>query len=123
MRSKRSDSGGQISYNGSEEAADAEYERFRGCMAQLLDDKTMVGDVENRWVIFKDGWVYGMATYPTEEDATVFAWQIFRDERDTPYIIVRVNPEEHAISAMHLLASALDGLDLPPPEVDEDDPE
>ena len=106
--------GTYYSSNGSEEAR-AEYERFRGCIAQLLDDETLVGDVEGRWVIFRDGWAYGMATYPTQDDALAFAKQMFRDEPGATYIIVQVDIEAHNINAMEVLASAIsdaEGFDL-----------
>lgn len=103
--------GGSYFYAGDWDVAEQEYERFRGCLAQLLDDQTLVGDVEGRWVIFKDGWVYGMATYATEGDARAFGRQIFRDEPNADYIVVQVDPEKHALSAMHLLASALSDVD------------
>ena len=97
-----------------------EYERFLGCIAQLLDDQTLVGDVEGRWVIFKDGWVYGLATYLNEDDARAFARQMFRDEPMASYIIVQVDPEKHAISPLHLLASALSDVDFVPDEAESD---
>lgn len=96
---------------GSGELAEEEYKRFQGSLMQLLDDETMIGDVEGRWVIFKDGWVYGMSTYSSKVDATSFARQIFRDEPSPSYIVVQVDPEKHALSAMHLLASALGDID------------
>lgn len=105
------DGSGRFLYEGDRDETWKEYERFRGCLAQLLDDSTMVGDVEGKWIIFKDGWLFGMASYTTQSDAGAFAAQIFRDERNPSYIIVQVNPEEHALSAMHLLASALSDVD------------
>jgi len=36
---------------------------------------------------------------------------MFRDEPNAPYIIAQVEPEKHALSAMHLLASALSDVD------------
>ncbi len=103
--------GGTYYAVGTDEATSAEYKRFRGCLAQLLDESTMVGDVEGKWIIFKDGWLFGMAAYGSKRNAMAFAEQIFRDESDPAYIIVQVNPEQHALSAMHLLASALSDVD------------
>jgi len=98
-----------------DEKAAQEYERFRGCIAQLLDDETMVGDVDGRWIVFQNGWVYGMATYPTKEDAVAFGKQMFRDEPGATYIVVQVDCDAHAITAMHILGSAMTdgpGFDL-----------
>jgi hypothetical protein len=108
---------------GDKDVADREYKSFRGCLAQLLDDQTLVGDVEGRWVIFKDGWVFGMATYASQDDAIAFGKQIFRDEPHATYIIVEVDAEKHALTAMHLLASALDGFAPPEPVADDQEDE
>jgi len=96
---------------GDTKVAAEEYERFRGCFAQLLDPESMVGDIEDRWVIFKDGWVYGMTSYPSKSDAQAFARQMFRDEAMPTYIILRVNADEHEIDGLHMLASALGQAD------------
>ena len=96
---------------GDKKKTEQEYQNFCGSIAQLLDDKTLVGDAENRWVIFKDGWVYGLATYPCESDARAFARQMFRDEPDASYIIVEVNLERHDISPLVILASAFSDVD------------
>lgn len=106
---------GRYTAVGSAETTKQEYERFRGCIAQLLDDETIVGDVEGRWVVFKDGWVYGMATYPSLHDAQVFGQQMFRDDPDASYIIVKVDLDLHELNAMETLASAIsdaEGFDL-----------
>ena len=103
--------GGSYQRFGAVEACEEEYERFRGCLMQLLDDETLVGDAEGRWVIFQNGWVYGMATYASESDANAFARQMFRGETDANYIIAQVDPEKHALSAMHLLASVMGDAD------------
>lgn len=111
----RTDDGGCYYMVGDEKQAAQEYERFRGCIAQLLDDETLVGDAEGRWIVFKDSWVYGMATYPSMADAIAFGLQMFRDEPDETYIIVKVDLEIHGINAMEILASAMTdgpGIDL-----------
>jgi hypothetical protein len=120
--------GGYLRFEGDAALAEQEYERFRGCLAQLLDPESMVGDVEGRWIIFKDGWVFGMAAYDSEDNARAFGRQIFREEPDASYIIVRVDAEEHAVSGLHLLASAVsdaDGFDLSttPDQRGPDDPD
>ena len=46
--------GGSYHYWGDPKAGEQEYKRFRGCLAQLLDESTMVGDVEGKWIIFKE---------------------------------------------------------------------
>jgi hypothetical protein len=99
--------GGSYYSVGNPEKARAEYKNFRAVIAQLLDDETLVGDVEGRWIVFKDSWVYGMATYPLKEDAIVFGKQMFRDEPDAAYIVVRVELDDHNINAMEVLASAM----------------
>jgi len=96
---------------GDKDATRAEYEKFCGSIAQLLDEQSMIGDVAGQWVIFKDGWVYGMASYKTYADAYAFAQQIFRDEPDASYIIVEVDLEKHDISPLVVLASALSDVD------------
>jgi len=99
--------GGQFFYVGDLRQAEAEYAKFRGCIAQLLDDQTMVGDVLDRWVVFKDGWVYGMATYPHKTDAVAFANQMFRGEPDASYIIVQADLKKHGLNIMEILASGV----------------
>ena len=96
---------------GTKAQAEAEYERFLGCFGQLLDDNTMIGDVEGRWVIFQHGWVAGMATYASSDDALAFARQMFRDEPNASYIIVRVDAEEHQIDGLQMLASCVGDAD------------
>lgn len=98
-------------YVGARDAAAAEYKRFQGCLLQLVDPDSMVGNLQDRWVIFQNGWVHGLCGYPTEADAATFGRQIFRDEPDANYIIVQVLPEWHALTAMHLLASALSDVE------------
>lgn len=97
---------------GAKDKTAAEYENFCGCVAQLLDDKSLTGDLEGQWVIFKDGWVYGMAAYRTQRDAEVFARQIFRDEPNASYIVVEVDLEKHDISPLAVLASALSDVEF-----------
>lgn len=103
--------GGTYHYAGDEKEGAKEYERFQGCLAQLIDSESLVGNLEGRWVIFQSGWVHGFCSYPSEREAIVFARQIFRDEPDASYIVAQVDPEKHALTAMHLLASALSDLD------------
>jgi hypothetical protein len=103
--------GGTYRFSGDKDEAAKEYERFQGCLLQLVDDESIVGNLEDQWVIFKNGWVYGLSAFTTEENARRFAQQIFRDEPNANYIIVQVQPEKHALSAMHLLASALSDVE------------
>lgn len=115
MQEIKTDDGGQFWYVGDPKLARREYDLFRGCIAQLLDDETMVGDVAGRWVVFKDGWVYGMGTYPSQADAAIFGRTMFRDEPDATYIVVKADVEGHGLNAMEILGSAIsdaDGVDL-----------
>jgi hypothetical protein len=115
QRDYKTSDGGEFWFQGELPQAKIEYQRFRGCIAQLLDDETMVGDVEGRWVVFKDGWVYGMGTYSEKRDAIIFGRQMLRDEIGATFIVVKVDMEAHAITAMHILGSAVsdaDGFDL-----------
>jgi len=105
------ENGAYFRYVGTREAADAEYMRFQGCLLQLNDEASIVGDLEHRWVIFQNGWVHGLTSYKNENDATVFGKQMFRDEPNANYIIVQVEPEKHALSAMHLLGSAISDVE------------
>jgi len=97
-------------FNGNSDEAAAEYERFQGCLLQLMDESSDIGDLEDKWVIFKDGWVYGLSAFDSQFNASAFARQIFRDEPNATYIVAQVK-EEHALSAMHLLASALSDVE------------
>ena len=97
-------------FNGDRDKAATEYARFQGCLLQLMDDSSMEGDLTNQWVIFKDGWVFGLSAFDSSFNASVFAKQIFRDEPCASYIVAQVK-EEHAISPMHLLGSALSDVD------------
>lgn len=99
--------GASYRYAGDKDEAAREYARFQGCLLQLTDEASEIGNLEGRWVIFQSGWVFGLSAYATENDALSFARQIFRDEPDANYIVVQVDPEKHALTAMHLLASAL----------------
>ena len=88
-----------------------EYERFRKCLPQLIDDQEITGDLTGKWIIFKDGWVYGMAAYETEREAIMFGRLIFRND-PAEYIITQVSLEKHGVSALHLLGDALSELDF-----------
>lgn len=103
--------GGSYRYEGDPDEGAAEYERFQGCLLQLTDDNSIVGNLEERWVIFQNGWVFGLSSYQTESDAIAFARQIFRDEPDANYIIACCEPEKHALTAMHLLGSAISDVE------------
>ena len=95
-----------------EKAAD-EYNMFRRCLPQLIDsDDPITGDLNGRWVIFKDGWVYGLSSYPTEADAILFGSKMFVDEPFATWIVVQVDLEKHKISPLHLLADAISDLDM-----------
>lgn len=98
-------------YFGTAEEGEAEYKRFQGCLLQLVDENSIVGDLQDQWVIFKNGWVYGLSAFGTEENAIAFANQIFRDEPDANFIIAQVLPETHALTAMHLIGSALSDVE------------
>lgn len=111
MRVVTTQNGASYRYAGDADEAAREYERFRGCLLQLTDENTDVGNVEGRWVIFQSGWVFGLSSYATERDALAFARQIFRDDPDATYIVVQVDTEKHALSAMHLIASALSDVE------------
>lgn len=120
------ESGVSYSYGGDRREAEKEYGRFQGCLLQLVDEDSIVGDLEDQWIIFQNGWVFGLSGFSTESNATTFAKQIFRNEPDANYIIVQVQPEKHAQSAMHLLASAMsdvDSLDLRENSDESGDPE
>jgi hypothetical protein len=72
----------------------------------------MLGDLAGKWVIFKDGWVYGLAAYDTQKEAISFGKQIFRDEPHAAWIVVQVDIEQHQISPLHLLGDALSQLEF-----------
>jgi hypothetical protein len=89
-----------------------EYKKFQCCLPQLIDGEAMLGDLDGKWVIFKDGWVYGLATYETQMDAISFGRQMFRDEPEAIWIVVQVDLEAHKISPLHLLGDALSQLEF-----------
>jgi len=102
-------------YEGTLKDAEKEYDFFRAVIAQLLDDETMVGDIDQRWIVFKDSWVYGMASYLTKKEAIDFGRVMMRDEISPSFIVVKVDVEGHGINAMEVLASAMTdgpGIDL-----------
>jgi hypothetical protein len=103
--------GASYRYAGDKDEAAREYARFQGCLLQLIDETSEIGNLEGRWVIFQSGWVFGLSAYATENDALSFARQIFRSEPDASYIVVQVEPEKHALTAMHLLGSALSDVE------------
>jgi len=72
----------------------------------------MVGDLENRWIIFRDGWIYGLASYSTNHSALEFAAVIARGEDSPSYIVVQVDLAQHGVSPLHLLADAFSDLEF-----------
>ena len=88
-----------------------EYDYFKKCLPQLIDSSEITGDLEGRWIIFKDGWVYGLASYESSNEARDFARQMFRDEPGATWIVVKVDLEQHGVSVLHLLGDALSELD------------
>ena len=92
--------------------ANEEYKKFQRCLPQMIDDDSMLGDLDGKWVIFKDGWVYGLASYESYEAARQFGEQLFRDEPGACYIIVQVDLEQHQISPLHLLGDALSQIEF-----------
>lgn len=114
MEAKLREQGYLYAYVGDRELAAREYAGFRRCLPQLIDGDEITGNLENKWVIFKDGWVYGMAAYETFGAAEAFGRQLFRDEPDATYIVACVNLEAHKVSPLQLLGDAIGDLDDPP---------
>ena len=101
---------------GNKETCDREYKTFKRCFPQLTDPTEITGDLTGKWVIWKDGWVYGMAAYDTLNEARNMAALIDRDESNPVYIIVKVDLDEHRISPLQMLADAIsvaEFLDFP----------
>jgi len=98
-------------YSGNPDKAADEYNYFRRCLPQLIDDIAMTGDLNGKWVIFRDGWVYGMASYSTDAEAVKWGKLLHKDEASATWIVVQVDLEKHKISPLHLLADALSDLD------------
>lgn len=114
---------GFVHRRGNKEICDAEYAKFKRCFPQLTDPEEMTGDLSGKWVIWKDGWIYGLAAYDSLEKARRFASIIDRDEASPTYIIVQVNLEEHRISPLQMLADAISDAEfLDYPAEDEDAP-
>ncbi len=101
---------------GDKEKTAAEYKTFKRCFPQLTDPTEITGDLTGKWVIWKNGWVYGMAAYNTLNEARQMANLIDRDETMPSYIIVKVDLDEHRVSALQMLADAISDaefLDFP----------
>ena len=92
---------------GNKEKTEAEYKTFKRCFPQLTDPQEITGDLTGKWVIWKNGWVYGMAAYDTLAAARKMANLIDRDETTPSYIIVKVDLDEHRISPLQMLADAI----------------
>ncbi len=89
-----------------------EYKKFQRCLPQLIDSDSMLGDLDGKWVIFKDGWVYGLATYEHEASAVQFARHMLEDDQGSAWVIAQVSLADHSISPLHLLADALSDLEF-----------
>lgn len=98
-------------YSGDRELAAVEYSKFRRCLPQLIDANEITGDLEGQWIIFKDGWVYGLAGYPAEREAVEFGRAMFRDEPRAVWIVVRVDLTSHKVSPLEMLSDALSDLE------------
>ena len=95
-----------VVYHGTHPAVDEVYEQFKRCLPQLVDPDSQTGDLEGRWVIFKDGYVYGFSSYKTYDSASQFA-RVMGLSDEGPFIIALVDLEEHGMHPLHLLSAAL----------------
>jgi len=98
-------------YIGDLQLARKEYEDFQRCLPQLIDESEITGDLEGRWIIFRDGWVYGLASYNTRVEAIQFGGQMHHDEPEATWLVVQVDLNKHMLSALHLLGDVLRGID------------
>lgn len=48
-------------------------EQFKRCLPQLIDPDGPLGDLTDKWVIWEDGWVYGLAAYDDQQTARQWA--------------------------------------------------
>jgi len=46
--------GASYRYAGDKDEAAREYARFQGCLLQLTDEASEIGNLEGRWVIFRE---------------------------------------------------------------------
>ena len=97
---------------GPRDVCEKEYKTFKRCFPQLTDPNEITGDLTGKWVIWKDGWVYGMAAYETQAEARKFASLIERDEDQPVYIVVKVDLNEHQISPLQMLADAISDVEF-----------
>lgn len=52
---------------------DEKLEQFQRCIPQLIDPDGPLGDLTGKWVIWEDGWVYGLAAYDEHAEARKWA--------------------------------------------------
>jgi len=85
-----------------------QYAKFKRCLPQLVDPEGQLGDQAGRWAIFKDGYVYGLSTYKSVEEAHQFS-QVMQVQ--VPWIIVEIDIDGHGLSALEILGACLDDND------------
>lgn len=93
-----------VIYFGPHPHVDQEYERFKRCLPQLVDPESQTGDLTGKWVIFQDGYVYGLSGYDTDAMAHSFAYSMGLGD---PHIVALVDLEKHGLHPLHLLSAAI----------------
>lgn len=83
------------------DGAEEQYAIFKKVLGQLQGGDPMLGDLTGKWVIFADGYVYGLSSYATSNDACAFA-QHMRVPR--PYVVALVDMDKHDVSPLEILA-------------------
>jgi len=81
--------------------AQEQYAIFKKVLGQLQGGDEMLGDLTGKWVIFADGYVYGLSSYATMHDASDFARVL---SPPGGYIIALVDMDKHDVSPLEILA-------------------
>lgn len=89
-----------------------EYQMFRRCLPQLIDNQSMTGDLTGKWIIFANGWLYDFSGFDTAEGAVRWAEHLFQNDT-TPWIVVNVNLADHALSPLEMLGNAIADVEMP----------
>jgi hypothetical protein len=86
---------------GPKQAAEEQYAIFKKVLGQLQGGDEMLGDLTGKWVIFAEGYVYGLASYHSANAAINFA-KVMR----TPggYVVALVDMDKHDVSPLEILA-------------------
>jgi hypothetical protein len=86
---------------GPRQEAEEQYGIFKKVLGQLQGGDPLLGDLSGKWVIFADGYVYGLASYKSPDEAYDFS-RVMRLNRG--YVVALVDMEAHDVSPLEILA-------------------